>query len=255
VFTREEAETLISDVRIPLDRQLVYAFGLLAGMRPGEAAALRWRHYDPTAQPLGRLLVATSYNTKRNATKGTKTETTKTIPVHSTLAAMLAEWKLGGWAAMMGRPPTADDLIIPLPPATVAKRTKREGEPFRGYDYSGKRWREVDLPALGWRERQLYDTKSTFITLAIEDGADATIIRDRVTHTKVKRSAFDGYDRGPHWEATCREVSKLRIARRRDLATGVATVTPISNEVASLVGSGGGFRTPDPAVNSRLLYH
>ncbi|HWU90324.1 MAG TPA: hypothetical protein VN253_23830 [Kofleriaceae bacterium] len=33
---------------------------LLAGVRTGEAAALRWRHYDPTKQPLGELLVAFS---------------------------------------------------------------------------------------------------------------------------------------------------------------------------------------------------
>jgi integrase len=106
VFTREEAETLISDPRIPADRQLVYGFGLLAGMRPGEVAALRWRHYNPNAEPLGSMLVALSYNTKRSVTKPTKTETTKTIPVHATLAAMLAEWKLGGWAAMVGHKPT-----------------------------------------------------------------------------------------------------------------------------------------------------
>lgn len=31
--------------------------------RPGEAAALRWRHYDPTIRPLGKLLAAESYNT------------------------------------------------------------------------------------------------------------------------------------------------------------------------------------------------
>jgi len=246
-FSRDEAETMISDPRIPADRQLVYAFGLLAGMRPGEVAALRWRHYDPTAVPLGRLLIATSYNTKRNATKGTKTETTKTIPVHATLAAMLAEWKLGGWAAMMGRHPEPNDLIVPLPPETVAKRTVREGEPHRGYDYSGKRWREVDLPMLGWRHRSLYDTKSTFITLAIEDGADPAILRDRVTHTKQKRSAFDGYDRGPHWNATCAEISKLRISRR-ELATAVATVVPISNDVAALIGSGGGLRTSNAQI-------
>jgi integrase len=45
LFTREEASALISDLRIPVDRQLVYGFGLLAGLRPGEAAALRFRHY------------------------------------------------------------------------------------------------------------------------------------------------------------------------------------------------------------------
>ncbi len=79
------------------------------------------------------------------------------------------------------------------------------------------------------------------ITLAIEDGADPVIIRDRITHAKQKRSAFDGYDRGPHWNSTCHEVEKLRIARR-SLATPLATVDPISNEVAALLGSGGGLR-------------
>ena len=114
---------------------------------------------------------------------------------------------------MMGRDPLPDDLIIPKPPADAARRTKRTGEAFRGPEYSLKKWTEHDLPALGWRHRTLYDCKSTFITNAIEDGADPTIIQDRVTHTKPKRSAFDGYDRGPHWLSTCQEVSKLRIDR------------------------------------------
>ncbi len=73
---------------------------------------------------------------------------------------------------MVGCQPEPGDLILPLPPATVLVRTKRKGEPFRGYDYSSKRWREVDLSMLGWRHRSLYDTKSTFITLAIDDGAE-----------------------------------------------------------------------------------
>jgi len=104
VFTHEEAETIISDARIPPDRQMAYAIELLAGTRPGEASALRWRHYDPTVRPLGKLLVAKSYST-RVGEKTTKTDAVKHVPVHPTLAAMLAEWKLGGWAAMMGHAP------------------------------------------------------------------------------------------------------------------------------------------------------
>jgi len=61
---------------------------------------------------------------------------------------MLVEWRLSGWAAMMGRQPTADDLIVPLPPAAANARRSRTGEPFRSNDYTGKRWREEDLPAL-----------------------------------------------------------------------------------------------------------
>jgi hypothetical protein len=48
----------------------------------------------------------------------------------------------------------------------------------------------------------------------IEDGADRDVLRDRVTHTKPRRDAFDGYDRGAHWLETCAEIAKLRISRR-----------------------------------------
>lgn len=55
--------------------------------------------------------------------------------------------------------------------------------------------------------------RATFITLAIEDGADPEILETRATHTRKSRNAFDGYNRGLHWERTCAEIAKLRIAR------------------------------------------
>ena len=70
-----------------------------------------------------------------------------------------------------------------------------------------------DLPALGWRHRRHYDMRATFITFAIDDGADAEVLESRVTHTRKSRSAFDGYNRGLQWERTCAEVLKLRITR------------------------------------------
>lgn len=255
LFDRREAEQLISDPRIPLDRRVVYAIALLAGLRPGEGAALRWRHYDPAAAPLGRLLVATSYSTSRSAVKRTKTETVKAIPVHPALAALLAEWHRAGWAAMMDREPGPDDLIVPVPPATAARRTTRADlEPFRGWDYTGRRWREVDLPMLGWRARSVYDCRATFITLAIEDGADEQILRDRITHTKARRDAFDGYNRGgPKWEAACREVAKLRIRLRPELPRAVETemtspVGPHTDRAPRAAGAWSDHGTPMGSV-------
>ncbi len=225
-FTHDEVETIITDDQIPADRHMVYGLELLAGVRPGEAAALRWRHYTATKQPLGELLVAKAFNTKRNLEKSTKTGSVKHVPVHPTLAAMLAEWKLGGWQAMMGRAPGPDDLIVPLPPDAAERRRTRGGEPYRPNDYSCKRWLE-DVAALGWRHRRHYDMRATFITLSIEDGADPEILENRVTHTRQRRSAFDGYDRGEHWARTCAEVAKLRITRRgREVATVAAAATP-----------------------------
>jgi hypothetical protein len=54
--------------------------------------------------------VATSYDKGR-----TKTGRTRFMPVHPTLATMLAEWRLVGWPAIFGRTPNPDDLICPLP--------------------------------------------------------------------------------------------------------------------------------------------
>ncbi|MGE0403297.1 MAG: hypothetical protein AB7T06_41705 [Kofleriaceae bacterium] len=242
VFSRAEVEMIISHPDISPDRHVVYALELLAGVRPGEAAALRWRHYDATIEPLGRLTVALAYNTRKNRTKGTKTDATKHVPVHPTLAAMLAEWKLSGWAAMMGRAPEPDDLIVPLPPESAARRRTRTGDPHRGHDYSGKKWREHDLPALGWRHRRHYDMRATFITLALEDGADADIIESRVTHTKKNRRAFDGYIRGAQWAKTCAEVAKLQIVRRvpQVIALPIAAVAGESPYSATTVVASSG---------------
>jgi hypothetical protein len=121
-------------------------------------------------------------------------------------------------------PPSA-----PLPPAAAERRRSRAGEPFRGHDYSGKRWRDDDLPALGWRHRRHYDMRATFITLAIEDGADADVIETRVTHTRKSRNAFKGYNRGLHWDRTCAEIAKLRITRG-----------PRPEAIAAVIRGGGG---------------
>jgi hypothetical protein len=67
---------------------------------------------------------------------------------------------------MMGRAPEPGDLIVPLPPKAAVRRRTRKGEPFRGHDYSGKRWREEDLPALEFRHRRHYDMRATFIARA-----------------------------------------------------------------------------------------
>lgn len=55
IFTRAEVVSLISDVRIPEPRRILHALKGLAALRHGEAAGLRWRDYDATVEPLGKL--------------------------------------------------------------------------------------------------------------------------------------------------------------------------------------------------------
>jgi hypothetical protein len=63
IYSRKEMVQLISDQRIPDDRRMFIGLLFLAGIRFGEAAAFRWHHYDPHAEPLGRLSIAKSYST------------------------------------------------------------------------------------------------------------------------------------------------------------------------------------------------
>jgi integrase len=207
-YTRDELEILVSAERIPLDRRVFYALEGIGGLRLGEAAGLRFRHHDAGLMPLGAILVATSYDKGR-----TKTKQPRRMPVHPLLAAILAEWKQSGWAAMMGRAPTADDLVVPLPPEHAARRREsptREG--MRSKTYCFKRFRD-DLLTLGFRHRRGHDLRRTIISLSREDGARKDILELCTHNPKKKGSSIAVYTTFP-WEALCAEVAKLRISRR-----------------------------------------
>ncbi|HYV49979.1 MAG TPA: hypothetical protein VFA20_34225 [Myxococcaceae bacterium] len=201
VFTRVELEQLISDERIPMDRRVLYALGGLAGLRHGESAGLRFRNCAMPADPLAMIYVA--FSNGRAYPKGGRC---RPVPVHPTLAAILAEWRLAGWPKMMGREPTADDLVLPVP----ADAEARPGE-MRTRQYSGDRF-ERDLATLGLRHRRGHDLRRTFISLTRSDGARADVLR-RVTH-KPPPEVFEGYTTF-EWPVVCAEVAKLNVHRRR----------------------------------------
>lgn len=199
IFTRGEVEILISSDRLHEDRRVLYALLFLAGVRFGEAAALRWRSYDATVTPLGRLVVTESYNVKAKAITPTKSGTAREVPVHPTLASVLASWKLGGFERMLGRRPVADDLLIP----------SRRGA-CRSVNHMLKRFHE-DLDALGMRRRRQHDARRTFISLSRVDGARKDLL-EVVTHGP-RGDIVDIYTTFP-WPALCAEVAKLKIGLR-----------------------------------------
>lgn len=250
LFSRDELERLISDPRVPLDRRVQYALEGIAALRLGEAVGLRWRHYDGAKEPHGQLLIATSYNKGR-----TKTKVARRMPVHPTLAAILAEWKMQGWPAMMGRIPTADDLLVPLPPEHAERRRKdRASEGMRSKTYVFKRLRD-DLAMLKLRHRRGHDLRRTMISLARTDGARKDIL-ELCTHTPRKGSAIDLYTTFP-WEALCEEVSKLNVQRRTSygdvvplhaIADGALERAPEENQALALAAS---YRFPTARRKSR----
>lgn len=197
IFTAEEVELLLSSPRVKWNRKILYALEFLGGMRVGEVVERRWRDYEPGIKPLGRLTVATSYNLKDKLVKETKTEVVRYVPVHPTLARILAEWKLRGWAGFQGRLPAADDLIIPNVDGGHQSATS-----------ALKRLHE-DLVAHGLPIRRQHDARRTFISLCLAGGATKDLLK-WVTHGAPDGDQMDGYTTVP-WATLSDQVSRLRI--------------------------------------------
>jgi integrase len=202
VFTRDELEALISDERVPQDRRVWYALLGVGMVRVGEAAGLRWGRVL-ACEPLGRMIVSHSYEGT------TKTGKPRWMPIHPTLAGILAEWRLGGWARTFGRPPTPEDLVCPVPPEPPRKGKRKEPGSMRDKNWCRKRI-VVDLVTLEIRHRRAHDLRRTGISLATSDGASESML-NRGTHAPPNK-VMDLYIT-PEWEALCREVGKMRISR------------------------------------------
>jgi len=229
IFTRREVEQIVIDDRIPWDRRMFYAACFFAGgARFGEAAARRWRDYDPELRPLGRLKIETSYSTKTKKEKNVKTEVARHVPVHPVYAALLAEWKLSGWEQLIGRAPSPDDLIVP----------SREGA-FRNANHMLHRFHE-DLERIGLRPRRLHDLRRTFISLCREDGANKELLR-WVTHG-VSADVMDTYTT-PTWEALCSQVAILKLDLRRGEVIALPQAAPSGGDNGGGGGGGGGDPT------------
>ena len=176
VFAREEVEQLISDERIPEHRRVFNALVFLTGLRTGEVSALRWRSYDSKTEPLGRLQVSSSFSTRLKEEKAVKTKRPREVPVHKTLASILGAWKLGGWERSFGHAPQPDDLIIPSSSKADSDETKPAGQDHLTTDQTLDKFYE-DCETLGLRLRRQYDSRRTFISLSLADGARKDILR------------------------------------------------------------------------------
>jgi integrase len=239
LYTRLEAQQLISDPRIPENRRIRYGLDVLAGLRLGEDCGLRIKSYLSDLKPLGQLKIVTSYDTGR-----TKTGAPRLVPVHPTLAAMLAEWLLSGWERMMGRPWTPEDLLVPMPPEDWERKRNKSGTVgMRDSTYSYKRLKR-DLETLGIRHRRGHDMRRTFVSLARTDGARKDIL-SLITHNPGQSgSSIDLYTTFD-WPTLCSEVEKLNVQR---LDTSDSTKAIAINDPAStaLLHSNDGERPSMP---------
>jgi integrase len=251
-YTRQEIERLISEPTIPADRHLLYALKALAGLRHGEAASLRWRHYEPSLEPLGRLLIATSLHAKSGKEKDTKTGVPRRVPVHPVLAKLLAAWKAGGWEALYGRRPTPEDVVVPTRNLTMRQPPESQEALVGDLERLGLR-----VQAGGNRNRGGHDMRSWFISTCQENGAHRDLLRV-ITHT-APSDVMGGYTR-VCWPALCAEVAKLRIklldGAVPKFGTAFGTVPGGTRITSEKRATPAGFeRVEDVATNSVTVEH
>lgn len=199
-----EVERLISDPIIPAQRRVQYALKALTGMRHGEIAALCWRHLDYTFEPLPRITVAQAWDTPERELKSTKTEQVRYVPMHPTLKAVLASWKLEHWERVYGRKPTPDDYVVPTRNFTCV-----DGGDAAAAFHDDLDALELRKEAGKKRRRGGHDLRAFYRTRLQEDGADSQVVR-ATTHAPDK-SVDGGYTRFS-WSVMCREIGKLRVS-------------------------------------------
>lgn len=188
---------LITDMRLPERHRVLYAVEHLGGMRINEIGPRTWRDWLDEITPLGKLVIDTCWDPKKKVLKpATKTGGAREMPVHPTLARILAAWRDEGWARCYGRQPGPDDYIIPAVDDGILSSSS-----------SYKRLQE-DLELLGRRRRRQHDTRRTFISLARADGAVGDLLR-WTTHGPEGDDIVDSYTTPP-WHTLCEQVAMLK---------------------------------------------
>lgn len=195
VYSQEAIVSLLSDPRIKADRRVLYALYFFTGLRANEAPAIRFKNYEPSTTPLGRLTITKAFRKRQESS--TKTKTTHLIPVHPTLAVILGDWQSKGFEVFSGHKPTPEDFLVPN--ADLTPKT------YSAIYTAFKR----DCRLVGITPKRLHDTRATFISTALDDGANRDALK-RVTHPSPKADVFDTYDQVA-WRRVCRAMSALKI--------------------------------------------
>jgi integrase len=216
IFTHEEVESLLCDVRIPWDRRIYYGLAFACCTRAGETAALTWADYEAEMKPLGKLAVVKSYSSRLKKVKPPKTKVKRYVPVIPFMAQLLQDWKKNGWPAYFKREPSLSDLIVPRPDGTI-----------RSAQFS-LWWLHNDCRTLGIRVRRQHDARRTYVSLAVDGGADEKILK-WATHGMKGERRRDIWKRYTtvQWDVLCREA--LKVAFRGSFTTGLLQAAPPPN--------------------------
>ena len=181
-------------------------------MRIGEACGRRWRDYDRETPGLGAIHVWSQYDDRPLKTGRASHEKARFVPVHPVLAKALAEWRLGGFAEVYGRPPSGDDFIVP-DPATMGARTQNKA----GKDHRA----DAEVLGIYVPGRLTHGLRRWFISTCRNASARTEVV-ELMTHN-AKGEVIDAYTSW-EWSTLCDEISKLEV----DLQPANSIVLPVA---------------------------
>jgi integrase len=133
-----------------------------AGLRPGEALALRWSDIRDRTILVERAIAL-------GEVKSTKTGKTRSVRLLGPLGSDLAQWKLAS-----GRPPD-QALVFP----------RRDGDPWSDFDW--RNWRRrlfaPTAAAAGLDRIRPYDLRHSFVSLLLAEGASVVEVARQAGHS------------------------------------------------------------------------
>jgi integrase len=189
-FDREEMEAILLHLRTHYDEQVWtwYEFAFGTGLRPSEQIAVQWSDVD-----WKRGTVRIQRARVRAVMKSTKTALVRDVDLTDRMVAVLARQK----AHSFERGPDSPIFINPV-----------TGTPWPDVQDQRKLYFHPALRALGLRNREAYQTRHTYATLALMAGVNPAYIARQLGHVNAamlfKHYAkwIDGADSG-------REAAKL----------------------------------------------
>jgi hypothetical protein len=199
-YEPEEVVVLLTDERIRLDRRVLYALLFWFAAREGEGCGFTFADYNRTLTPLGSMLIDKQY--AGDPLKGSRDDyiATRLFPVHPDAAALLARWKLHGFASIFGRSPRDSDPIVPNP---ADMRARKPNAVYKALIQDEQR---VGIEHK--KGRATHGFRKAFVSLACDDDAggkaDEAVIK-ALTHNGKSRDAFEQYKR-LSWETFCKAV-------------------------------------------------
>jgi integrase len=182
-----------------------------AGLRPGEALALRWENVRERT-----LLIERSISLGRE--KATKTNATRTARLLAPLALDLAEWRLA-----CGRP-DGRTLLFPRP----------DGQPWSHDDY--RNWRvRIFRPAAaaaGVDRPRPYDLRHSFVSLLIQEGVSVVEVARQAGHSpeeclRTYAHTFEEFDPAERTSAEAAIGAARSIEANRDVRVSYARASEL----------------------------